>query len=63
MSPKLRQGTVQSAHALHPSRGGCCVQMGTVTKIPGNKPDIATNNPVADNSGGSAKPEEAKPNA
>ncbi|CAL5219069.1 g831 [Coccomyxa viridis] len=36
------------------------VTMGTVTKIPGNKPDIATNNPVADNSGGSAKPEEAK---
>ena len=47
-------------HALHRT---CVVQMGTVTKIPGNKPDIATNNPVADNAGGTAKPEEAKPNA
>lgn len=38
-------------------------QMGTVSKIPGNTPDIPTTNPVADNSGGSATPEEAKPNA
>jgi len=37
--------------------------MGTVTKIPGNKPDIAQSNPVAENAGGSASPEEAKPNA
>ena len=40
-----------------------CMQMGTVTKIPGNKPDIAQSNPVAENAGGSASPEEAKPNA
>ena len=39
------------------------VQMGTVSKIPGNKPDIPTTNPVADNSGGSATSQEAKPNA
>ena len=39
------------------------VQMGTVSKIPGNTPDIPTTNPVADNSGGSATPQEAKPTA
>ena len=38
-------------------------QMGTVTKIPGNTPDISRSNPVAENAGGSAPPEEAKPNA
>ena len=60
VAPEVHSGVQNTSLEIDCNDG---VQMGTVTKIPGNTPNISTSNPVAENAGGSAPPEEAKPNA
>ena len=60
LAPEAQSGVQDISFEIDCKDG---VQMGTVTKIPGNTPDISKSNPVAENAGGSAPPEEAKPNA